>query len=113
MNKSDFQIIAFDQYNEKINPFNQLKEIWDKKMQMEFDYLSIIVINSLNSTDIKEYKYKFFFFNIYFWYDFSTCFNEIDDLIEPKELVFTDEEIDDKLEYIRRNIEYLIILKDI
>ena len=99
-----YQIIAFDQYNSKYDPFNQLKDIWKFKVNNELHNMSIIVISSLNSDDIKEYKYKIFIGES-LDDDIPTSYNEINDIVDPQELIFDDKETNEKLKYIGKNFD--------
>ena len=96
--------IAFDQYNSKIDPFNQLEELWNKKKKLKLYNMTIITISSLNDEDIKEYKFKSLFKEAVNK-DIPITYIEITDLLDSTRLSLDDKEVDDKLDYIGRNYE--------
>ena len=103
-NRSKFYYISFDQYNCNVDPFNQMKDIWETTMKMNELNISILILNTLNDPKIKEYKTKSLL-NEEFDDEYMTLYIEIEDFIEPEKLKFYNEDLDEKLEYLGRNIK--------
>ena len=98
--------IAFDHYNSRIDPFNQLNDIKNKKNEMKDLLITLMTVSSLNEDDIKQHKAKSLFTENEL--DFFILYVEINNFFDKKSLNFNDENIDNKLEYIGRNIENFI-----
>ena len=102
--------ISFDQYDHKVDPFEQLISIWTDLFKKKKFYISILTVSPVNDQEIIEYKVNSLLgeqdYNPfrYFWYI------EINDLINSEILKFDNIELDEKLEYLGRNINnyYLI-----
>ena len=105
-NESKFYIISFDQYNSKFDPFDQIKEIWKTKSEKDDINITIMILSALNEQDVLQYKVKSLLNeeSIFNYDEINTWYIEIKDFINPQQLKLNDEDLDDKLEYLGRNI---------
>ena len=105
LNQNKLFFISFDQYNHKVDPFEQLKCIWTELSEKKKFPVSILTISPVNDQEIIEYKVNSLLGEqdyIPFWH---VWYIEINDLIDSEILKFNDIELDGKFEYIGRNIK--------
>ena len=98
-----YYVIAFDQYNSGIDPFNQLNDFRDKVNKMDNSTIALMTVSSLDEKEIIKYKAKSLFNENEL--DYFVLYIEIDNFFDEKSLKFKDKNIDKKLEYIGRNIK--------
>ena len=53
-----FYILIFDQYNAKIDPYNQINDVWNLKEKIGAYNITIKTLSTLNNKDTKDYKIK-------------------------------------------------------
>ena len=100
--KEKLYIISFDQYKEEIDPFNKLERFFNDIWAKNTINISLITLSSLNNKDIGEYKLNSLFSELNT--NRHIIYKEIKDLIDDKDLIIKDKEIDDKLKYLGRTI---------
>lgn len=100
---SKLYIIAFDQYNNNIDPYNQLEnDLLKYKEEKELYNVSLITLSSMNNSDIKDYKLQLLL-NKHL--KAKNIYVEIDDFIGSELLQIEDPDIDNRLKYIGRTFD--------
>lgn len=98
-----FYVIAFDQYNSGIDPFNQLNDFQDKVNKMDDFTIALMTVSSLDEKEIIAHKAKSIFYENEL--DYFVLYIEIDNFFDEESLKFEEKSIDKNLEYIGRNIK--------
>ena len=109
-------IFFFDQYNNEIDPNNYLKTFYDRyilKKEKKLNGIGFISVCSMNNDDIKEYIFKKLKDELEPTYknDFLSI-KEIDNLIDFETLKFENEDKDEYLNLLGRNIKNFNILNN-
>ena len=95
-------IISFDQYKEEYDPHNKIEGFFNDIWANNKTNISLITLSSLNNNDIGEYKLKSLFSELNT--NSHIVYKEIKNLIDNKNLIIKDKEIDNKLKYLGRTV---------
>ena len=100
--KNKLYIISFDQYKEEIDPFNKLEGFFNDISSKNIINISLITLSSLNNSDIGEYKINTLFSELNT--NRHILYYELNNLINDKDLIIKDKDIDNKLKYLGRTV---------
>ena len=106
--KNKYYIISFDQYKEEIDPLNKIEEFFKDIRYKNILNIALITLSSLNNSDIGEYKLNSLFPELNT--NNHIIYKEIKNLIDDKDLVIEEKDIDNKLKYIGRNVHNFNII---
>ena len=102
--KKKLYIISFDLYKGEIDPSNKIEEFFNDIWAKNISNISFVTLSSLNTSDIGEYKLKSLFPELNT--NRHIIYKEIKEFFDDKDLIIKDKEIDDKLKYLGRTINY-------